>query len=310
MRCCIPRHDTDALTRARHRAFMAPRLLGSLVALRRVSGLSGDARRTDRARGRARFAWLIAPILLSWYPVAHRPLRERHARCRRWRWRRSIMMVADRDRRHRILCRGLAHRRSPGGRVVGLAPRRRVRFRSPRAVLRNACSFALGHFDLAAEAGAERRRCTDRADRASAWLPPRSMPAGWPSAAEYAGAHQRDAALSIEEDRYRLLARNMSDVISRHRRNGAVMFISPAAEDACSARTVARLHRPWPVRSRPRRGSAGLSHGAVGCRAAAAKQRASNSACAAMRPAMAAVCCIRPISSGSRCAAARSTAQA
>ncbi len=36
--------------------------------------------------------------------------------------------------------------------------------------------------------------------------------------------------LTSEEDRYRLLARNMSDVISRHRRNGAVQFISPAAE--------------------------------------------------------------------------------
>jgi cell cycle sensor histidine kinase DivJ len=36
--------------------------------------------------------------------------------------------------------------------------------------------------------------------------------------------------LYLEEDRYRLLARNMSDVISRHRNNGAVQFISPAAE--------------------------------------------------------------------------------
>ncbi len=33
-----------------------------------------------------------------------------------------------------------------------------------------------------------------------------------------------------EEDRYRLLALNMSDVIARHARNGAVQFISPAAE--------------------------------------------------------------------------------
>ena len=38
------------------------------------------------------------------------------------------------------------------------------------------------------------------------------------------------ALLYLEEDRYRLLARNMSDVISRHSRNGAVEFISPAAE--------------------------------------------------------------------------------
>jgi cell cycle sensor histidine kinase DivJ len=36
--------------------------------------------------------------------------------------------------------------------------------------------------------------------------------------------------LYVEENRYRLLARNMSDVISRHRRNGAVQFISPAVE--------------------------------------------------------------------------------
>ena len=46
--------------------------------------------------------------------------------------------------------------------------------------------------------------------------------------------------LYVEEDRYRLLARNMSDVISRHRRNGAVQFISPAAE-AMLGTPVARL---------------------------------------------------------------------
>jgi len=42
------------------------------------------------------------------------------------------------------------------------------------------------------------------------------------------GAHALSSL--AEEGRYRLLARNMSDVISRHRRNGAVQFISPAAE--------------------------------------------------------------------------------
>src|SRR5262249_12421857 len=36
--------------------------------------------------------------------------------------------------------------------------------------------------------------------------------------------------LYAEEDRYRLLARNMSDVITRHGRNGSVIFASPAAE--------------------------------------------------------------------------------
>ncbi len=36
--------------------------------------------------------------------------------------------------------------------------------------------------------------------------------------------------LYAEEDRYRLLARNMTDVITRHGRNGTVLFVSPAAE--------------------------------------------------------------------------------
>ena len=36
--------------------------------------------------------------------------------------------------------------------------------------------------------------------------------------------------LYAEEDRYRLLARNMTDVITRHGRNGSVIFASPAAE--------------------------------------------------------------------------------
>ena len=54
------------MTRARHRAFMAPRLLGSLVALCGFPGLCGDARRA-RAIEVAAFAWLIAPILLSWF---------------------------------------------------------------------------------------------------------------------------------------------------------------------------------------------------------------------------------------------------
>jgi cell cycle sensor histidine kinase DivJ len=47
--------------------------------------------------------------------------------------------------------------------------------------------------------------------------------------------------LYAEEDRYRLLARNMTDVITRHGRNGAVLFVSPAAESLFGAK-VAELH--------------------------------------------------------------------
>jgi cell cycle sensor histidine kinase DivJ len=41
--------------------------------------------------------------------------------------------------------------------------------------------------------------------------------------------------LYAEEDRYRLLARNMTDVITRHGRNGVVLFASPAAESLLGA---------------------------------------------------------------------------
>jgi cell cycle sensor histidine kinase DivJ len=40
-----------------------------------------------------------------------------------------------------------------------------------------------------------------------------------------------------EEDRYRLLAQNMTDVITRHDRNGAVLFVSPTAEQMLGAKT-------------------------------------------------------------------------
>lgn len=42
--------------------------------------------------------------------------------------------------------------------------------------------------------------------------------------------------LYAEEDRYRLLARNMTDIITRHDRNGAVLFVSPAAEPLFGAK--------------------------------------------------------------------------
>lgn len=56
----------DALTRARHRAFMAPRLLGSLVALAAFP-IYLALRGAPSAIEVAAFAWLIAPILLSWF---------------------------------------------------------------------------------------------------------------------------------------------------------------------------------------------------------------------------------------------------
>src|SRR5258705_11221704 len=52
--------------------------------------------------------------------------------------------------------------------------------------------------------------------------------------------------LYAEEDRYRLLARNMTDVITRHGRNGSAVFASPAAEPLFGARDDGRPgHGPF-----------------------------------------------------------------
>ncbi len=56
----------DALTRARHRAFMAPRLLGSLAAFA-VFPVYLAFRGAPDTLEVAAFAWLIAPILVSWF---------------------------------------------------------------------------------------------------------------------------------------------------------------------------------------------------------------------------------------------------
>src|ERR1700759_123613 len=56
----------DALTRARHRAFMAPRLLGSLAAFA-LFPIYLAMRGAPTALEVAAFAWLTAPILLSWF---------------------------------------------------------------------------------------------------------------------------------------------------------------------------------------------------------------------------------------------------
>src|SRR3954452_12069623 len=56
----------DALTRARHRAFIAPRLLGSLSAFAAFPVYLA-MRGAPGALEVAIFAWLIAPILLTWF---------------------------------------------------------------------------------------------------------------------------------------------------------------------------------------------------------------------------------------------------
>jgi cell cycle sensor histidine kinase DivJ len=107
------------------------------------------------------------------------------------------------------------------------ASRRVVGFASALALSCTGLLIALGHFGLlpAADLGPALRSIYMTFGVVSATLYAAGLAFGAESLSRISVS-----LFTLEEDRYRLLAHNMSDVISRHRRNGAVQFISPAAE--------------------------------------------------------------------------------
>jgi two-component system, cell cycle sensor histidine kinase DivJ len=213
----------DVLARARHRAFIAPRLLGSLTAFAAFP-VYLVMHGAPTALGVAAFAWLIAPILLSWF-LSRTGRYEEACLLSSVAFAGLIMMLAS----------------STGG--VGSfaaiwlvvvpveaalsASRRVVAFASAIALTCVALLIVLGHFGLlpAGDVAPDTRAILTAFGVAAATL----YAAGLAFGAELL-ARTSASLLYVEEDRYRLLAHNMSDVISRHHRNGAVRFISPAAE--------------------------------------------------------------------------------
>ena len=213
----------DALTRARHRAFIAPRLLGSLGAFAAFP-LYLAMRGAPGALEVFAFAWLTAPILLSFflsrtgrYEVAHVL---------------SSLALAGLVLTVAVTTGGIESFAAVWLVVVPLeaalsGSRRVVAFAAALALSCAAFLILFGHFGV--PPSPEIEPALHRACMAFAMASATLYAAGLAFGAE--SLTQTSVwLLSHEEDRYRLLARNMSDVISRHRRNGAVQFISPAAE--------------------------------------------------------------------------------
>jgi two-component system, cell cycle sensor histidine kinase DivJ len=213
----------DPLTRARHRAFMAPRLIGSLAAFAAFPvylAMPG----APTALEVAAFAWLIAPILLSWFLSRTGRYEGAHVL--------SSLALAGLVMTVTLTTGGIESFAAIWLVVVPLeaslaASRRVVAFASALALSWAALLIVLGHFGMLPP------------PQTSAALRGVLMGFGVASATLYAAglafhseslSHTGVSLLCLEEDRYRLLTRNMSDVISRHRNNGAVQFISPAAD--------------------------------------------------------------------------------
>jgi cell cycle sensor histidine kinase DivJ len=211
----------DALTGARHRAFMAPRLLGSLAAFAAFPVYLA-MRGAPTALEVGAFAWLIAPILLSWFLSRTGRYESAHV-LSSLALAGLVMMIA-------VTTGGIESFAAVWLVAVPLeaslsASRRVVVFASALALSCAAALIVLGTLGALPEAGAAARGVFMAFGITSATLYAAALAFGAESL-----ARTGTALLNSEEERYRLLARNMSDVISRHRRNGAVQFISPAAE--------------------------------------------------------------------------------
>ena len=224
----------DALTRARHRAFMAPRLLGSLAAFAAFPVYLA-MRGAPSAVEVAAFAWLIAPIMLSWFLSRTGRYEGAHVL--------SSLALAGLIMAVAITTGGIGSFAAVWLIVVPLeaalsASRRVAAFASLLALSCAGILILVGQLGWLPldEPSPAQRSLLMAFGVASATLYAAALAFGAESL-----ARTSVALLSREEERYRLLARNMSDVISRHRRNGAVQFISPAAE-AMLGMPVAQLH--------------------------------------------------------------------
>ena len=218
-----PQARQDALTAARHRAFIAPRLVGSFAALASFPVYIAF-RGVPSLLEVGVFGWLVAPILIAYF--LSRTGRYESAHILSSLSLTGLVTVV-------ALCNGgIGSFAAIWLVVVPLE----AALSASRRVVALASIFALAAAGLLMVLSA--------AD----FLPPASTVAdehgalaalGIVSAALYATGLALGAELLArtsywllyaEEDRYRLLARNMTDVISRHGRNGEVLFISPAAE--------------------------------------------------------------------------------
>ena len=218
-----PVAQQDALTAARHRAFMAPRLLGSLAALASFP-VYVVVRGVPTALEVGVFAWLAAPILIVYY-LSHTGRYERAHLLSALALTALAALVA--------LCTGGIGSFATVWLVVvpveaALSASRRI------VALATGLALAAAGLLLLLGAGGYLPYAVTSPDQQSTLAA-----LGIVSATLYAAGLALGAELLVrtgasllhaEEDRHRLLAHSMTDVVIRHGRNGSVLSAPRAAE--------------------------------------------------------------------------------
>ena len=218
-----PVAQQDALTAARHRAFIAPRLLGSLAALASFP-VYVVIRGVPTALEVGVFAWLAAPILIVYY-LSHTGRYERAHLLSALALTALAALVA--------LCTGGIGSFAAVWLVVvpveaALSASRRI------VALATALALTAAGLLLLLGAGGYLPHALTSPDQQSTLAA-----LGIVSATLYAAGLALGAELLVrtgasllhaEEDRHRLLAHSMTDVVIRHGRNGSVLSAPQAAE--------------------------------------------------------------------------------
>ena len=218
-----PGAQHDALTAARHRAFIAPRLLGSFAALASFPVYIAF-RGVPSALEVGVFGWLVAPILIAYFLSRTGRYESAHVLSSlaltglvsivAWRtggigssaaiWLVVVPLEASLSASRRVVALASTLALAAAGLLLVISTTGLLPPPAPESVEHGALA-ALGIISAALYATGLALGAESLA-RTTFWL------------------------LYAEEDRYRLLARTITDVITRHGRNGAVLFVSPAAE--------------------------------------------------------------------------------
>ncbi len=215
-----PSARTDPMATARHRAFIAPRLLGSLVALVALPAYLA-LRSAPSVTELLVFCWLLAPILTSHYLSRTGRYERAHLLSSLALAGLVTMVAAKTGGINSIAAIWLV--------VVPLE----AALSAARRVVAAASAAALGAAGLLLFMNVADLLPNPEQDVGALAALGIISASLYATGLALAGESLARADLSLlrsEEDRYSLLARNMTDVISRHGKNGTVLFMSPAAE--------------------------------------------------------------------------------
>ena len=211
----------DALTTARHRAFIMPRLLGSIVALA-LFPLYLLARGAPNGLELLVLAWLAAPILIAYFLSRTGRYESAHML--------SALALTGLVTMVSALSGGIESFAAIWLAVVPLeaalsASRRVVAIASTLALAAAGLLALLGVMHLLPPLPA-----IDQAPLVALGIVSATLYATGLALGAEGMTRTSSLLLDAEEERYRLLAQNMTDVITRHGRDGAVLFVSPAAD--------------------------------------------------------------------------------